>query len=48
MNNGTALILAHVPNLDECATQFGRRYHAIIDRYQKVIRSTFYSHVHQE
>ena len=30
---GTALIIAHVPNLDECNSQFGKRMHAILDRY---------------
>ena len=30
---GAAIILAHVPNLDECMRQYGRRFHAILDRY---------------
>jgi hypothetical protein len=46
--NGTAIILSHVPNLDECTRQFGRRYHAIMDRYQTVIRWGMYAHIHQE
>lgn len=47
-NNGTAIILAHVPNLDECLFQYGRRFHAIVDRYQHIIRWGMYSHIHQE
>ena len=31
--NGTAIILSHVPNLEECNRQYGRRYHAIMDRF---------------
>lgn len=46
--DGTAIIIAHVPNIDECTRQFGRRYHAIMDRYQTVIRWGMYSHIHQE
>jgi hypothetical protein len=46
--NGTAIILSHVPNLDECNRQFGRRYHAILDRYQHIIRWGMYAHIHQE
>jgi hypothetical protein len=45
---GAAMILAHVPNLDECMRQYGRRFHAILDRYQDVVRFGIYSHVHQE
>mmetsp|Transcript_9580 Transcript_9580/g.16091 ORF Transcript_9580/g.16091 Transcript_9580/m.16091 type:complete len:239 (-) Transcript_9580:49-765(-) len=45
---GSALIIAHVPNLNECSSQFGRRYHAILDRFQTVVRTTFYSHIHEE
>lgn len=35
---GGAIILSHIPNLDECNRQFGRRWHAILDRYQHVIK----------
>jgi hypothetical protein len=45
-NDGTAIILAHVPNIDECNRQFGRRYHSIMDRFQTVIRFGMYSHIH--
>jgi hypothetical protein len=47
-NDGVAILLSHVPNLDECNRQFGRRYHAIMDRYQAVIRWSMYAHIHQE
>jgi phosphohistidine phosphatase SixA len=32
-NNGTAILVGHVPNLEECGREFGRRLHAIIDRF---------------
>lgn len=32
-SNGTAIIMSHVPNLDECNPEFGRRYHALMDRF---------------
>lgn len=45
---GAAILLSHVPNLDECNRQYGRRYHAIMDRFQHVIRWGIYAHVHKE
>lgn len=30
---GKAIIFGHVPNIDECNRQFGRRLHAIYDRF---------------
>lgn len=30
---GQAIMIAHVPNGKECNRQFGRRYHALMDRY---------------
>lgn len=45
---GRALLIAHVPNINQCSSQFGRRFHAILDRFQTVIRSGFYSHTHKE
>jgi hypothetical protein len=35
---GAAIILSHIPNLQECNRQLGRRWHALIDRYQHVVR----------
>lgn len=46
--NGTAIILGHVPNLNECLTQYGTRLHALMDRYQHVVRWSVYSHIHEE
>jgi hypothetical protein len=46
--NGSAIIVAHVPNIDECLRQYGRRFHAIVDRYQTVIRWSMFGHTHQE
>lgn len=45
---GQAIMLNHVPNIDECNRQYGRRYHGIMDRYQTVIRWGMSSHIHQE
>jgi hypothetical protein len=47
-NNGTAIIMSHVPNQDECNREFGRRFHGLLDRYQTVLRWGMYSHTHQE
>ena len=30
---GMAIILGHLPNIDECDKQFGLRWHALMDRY---------------
>lgn len=46
--NGYAILIAHVPNLDECTRQYARRYHAIADRFQHVIRFGMFSHIHSE
>lgn len=35
---GGAIILSHIPNLQECNREFGRRWHTLIDRYQHVVR----------
>jgi len=45
---GAAIMLSHVPNLDECNRQYGRRYHSIMDRFQHVIRWGMYAHIHKE
>ena len=46
--NSTAIILGHVPNLYECLSQYGKRLHSLMDRYQHIIRWSMYSHTHQE
>lgn len=45
---GAAIILSHIPNIDECNRQFGKRLHALLDRYQHVVRWSAYSHTHKE
>lgn len=45
-SNGTAIILGHVPNGDECTRQFSERLKGITDRFQTVIRWGMYSHEH--
>lgn len=48
MEEGYAIILAHIPNMDDCTYQYARRYHAIADRFQHIIRFGMFSHVHSE
>lgn len=45
---GSAIMLAHVPDGPECTRQFGKRYHALMDRFQNVIRWGSYGHYHKE
>ena len=45
---GTAIILSHVPNGHECTRQFGKRYHALMDRFQNIIRFSVAGHYHTE
>lgn len=45
---GMAIILAHVPNIDECSRQIGVRWHALMDRYQTVVRFGVQGHIHKE
>jgi len=44
---GFAHIMAHIPP-NECLHQFGERYHALMDRYQNVVRYSSFGHTHQE
>ena len=37
-----------MPNMDKCNKQFGRRLHAIFDRYQNVIRWSVFGQKHNE
>lgn len=46
--NGTAILMSHVPILNECYDQYGKRYHAIVERYQHIIRWAMYGHDHIE
>uniref|UniRef100_A0A7S3IPN6 Sphingomyelin phosphodiesterase C-terminal domain-containing protein n=1 Tax=Strombidium inclinatum TaxID=197538 RepID=A0A7S3IPN6_9SPIT len=41
-------MISHVPNIDECSEQFSRRLHAILDRFQHIIRFGLFGHVHKE
>lgn len=45
---GAAIMLSHVPNINECNRQFGRRWHALMDRYQHVVRWSMTGHNHKE
>jgi len=45
---GAAIILTHVPNIDECVRNFGMRWHALMDRYQTIIRWSMSGHMHYE
>ena len=42
--DGAAILIAHVPNINECLRTYGRRFHAIdaiVDRYQNVTLTKF-------
>lgn len=45
---GAAIMLSHVPNIDECNRQIGKRWHALMDRYQHVVRWGMSAHTHLE
>lgn len=45
--DGFAIIIAHIP-ASSCLHQFGLRYKALMDRYQSVVRFTYYGHTHDE
>lgn len=44
--NGTAIILGHLPNLEECLFQFGHRFRTILNRFSHIISFSMFSHVH--
>jgi len=43
-----AILVSHVPNKDECLRQYGRRFHALLDKYQHIIRFQITSHTHRQ
>jgi hypothetical protein len=45
--DGFAHVIAHIPTMS-CLHQFGLRYHAIMDRYQAVVRFQSFGHTHNE
>jgi hypothetical protein len=45
---GAAILIQHVPNYVNCLRQYGKRYHAILDKYQHIIRFQTAGHVHTE
>jgi len=45
---GSAIIMSYIPNIDECTRQIGLRWHALMDRYQNVIRWSTSSHTRKE
>jgi len=45
---GAAIMLSHVPNIKGCVRNFGMRWHALMDRYQHVIRWTMAAHYHKQ
>lgn len=46
--NARAIIIAHYPTQRDCTHSFGHRFRAIIDRYQHIVRVSFYGHTHRE
>jgi sphingomyelin phosphodiesterase len=45
---GAAILISHVPNYFQCMRQYGKRFHAIVDKYQHVIRFQTNAHEHVE
>jgi hypothetical protein len=45
---GKAIIISHIANLDECDPTWGRRFHALMDRYQHIVRFSMHGHTHEE
>jgi hypothetical protein len=45
---GKAILLSHVPNNRDCISSVGKRFHALVDRFQTTIRGVYFSHVHRE
>lgn len=46
LQNGQAIIIGHAPNQDMCSRQVGKRWHALLDRYQHIVRFGFCGHYH--
>uniref|UniRef100_A0A7S3IP58 Calcineurin-like phosphoesterase domain-containing protein n=1 Tax=Strombidium inclinatum TaxID=197538 RepID=A0A7S3IP58_9SPIT len=46
-DEGFALVIAHIPSRD-CLHEFGLRFHALMDRYQHIVRYSSYGHTHSE
>ena len=45
---GKAIIMSHIPNQNECDPGWGERYHALMERYQHIVRMNLYGHTHDE
>lgn len=46
-NDGFAIIIAHIQP-QQCLHQFGVRFHALMERFQHVVRFSSYGHSHSE
>ena len=48
--NGEVAILIghHPPGYEDCLSEWAKRLNALIERYQDVIRVSFFGHVHEE
>jgi sphingomyelin phosphodiesterase len=48
-NNEKVLIMSHIPiNNADCLHDWAIRYKALLERYQHIVRTTFYGHTHLE
>lgn len=48
-NGQIAILVGHVPpGSDSCLYQWAERYRALMDRYQNIIRLSFFGHIHTE
>lgn len=43
---GFAIIIAHIP-IYACLSEYGRRYTALMERYQHIVRFSNFGHTHQ-
>jgi sphingomyelin phosphodiesterase len=44
----TAILIGHVPTGDDCLNNWSIRFNALLERYQHIIRTQLYGHVHLE
>ena len=48
LEGGSAIIMSYIPNIDQCTRQIGLRWHALLDRYQNVVRWSTSGHTRKE
>ena len=44
-----AIIIGHIPTgIEDCMTSFAKRFAVLMDRYQHIVRTSLFGHVHRE